>query len=190
MEQVKGDLRGVGFAHVEAVLALTTSTEGHGRVQTPGLDIFRSFEWLRFGVLGEYSLETRDYETAAALPGLTQIPAAHVAVVMELIDKGETISDSSDVYNSDGSRLDCDRLSGDLRLRNWRPGDQYRPQGALQAEKIKSFFQSARIPIWERRHWPVLTDGPKIVWSRRFGAAAEFAANAGSKRVLLVRESK
>jgi len=32
-----------------AVLELAASSEGHGRLQVPGLDIFRSFEWLRIG---------------------------------------------------------------------------------------------------------------------------------------------
>ena len=49
MELVKGDLRGIDFGHIAAVLDLARSTEGHGRLQAPGLDIFRSFEWLRFG---------------------------------------------------------------------------------------------------------------------------------------------
>ena len=43
--------------------------------------------------------------------------------------------------------------------------------GRSGEEKIKTFFQEARIPLWERRHWPVLTDGDSIVWSRRFGPA-------------------
>jgi tRNA(Ile)-lysidine synthase len=186
---VKGDLRGIGFAHVEAVLALTETTEGHGRLQAPGLDIFRSFEWLRFGVLGEYSLETRDYAAPAAFPGVTRISHVGLELVLELLEKPETFSDLRNVYNSDGDRLDCDQLSGDLLLRNWQPGDRYRPWGASQPEKIKTFFQAARIPIWERRHWPVLLQGSEIVWSRRFGAASAFAARDGCKRVLLVRES-
>ena len=190
MELVKGDLRGIGFAHVEGVLALTETSEGHGRLQAPDLDIFRSFEWLRFGTLGEYSLATRDYAAPAALPGITRIAAAGVELVLELLEKTETISDLGNVYNSDGDWLDGDRLSGGLLLRNWQPGDQYQPEGTSQPEKIKTMFQSARIPIWERRHWPVLLQGSEIVWSRRFGAASAFTASRGSKRVLLVRESK
>ena len=37
-------------------------------------------------------------------------------------------------------------------------------------------FQQARIPVWERTQWPVLTDAGSIVWTRRFGAAAAVAA--------------
>jgi len=84
--------------------------------------------------------------------------------------------------------LDWQRLSGSLELRNWRPGDQYQPSGSTGKEKVKTLFQRARIPLWERRHWPVLTDGPSIVWVRLFGPAAEFAAGAGSSLILKIRE--
>ena len=49
IRRVRGDLRSVDFLHVEAILAMATQTEGHGRVQLPGVDVFRSFEWMRFG---------------------------------------------------------------------------------------------------------------------------------------------
>jgi hypothetical protein len=51
-------------------------------------------------------------------------------------------------------------------------------------------FQEFRIPLWERRHWPVLLDGENIVWSRRFGPAAGIAPENGTRRVLEIRESK
>jgi tRNA(Ile)-lysidine synthase len=81
-------------------------------------------------------------------------------------------------------------VSGPLELRNWRPGDQYQPQGFGAAEKIKTFFQDFRVPLWERRHWPVLTDGSSIVWAHRFGPAAEFAAAPDSATILKIREMR
>jgi tRNA(Ile)-lysidine synthetase-like protein len=61
------------------------------------------------------------------------------------------------------------------------------------AVKIKTLFQEYRIPLWERRRWPVIVGcdgGPDelIVWTRRFGAASEFAASAESQSILLVRD--
>jgi hypothetical protein len=56
------------------------------------------------------------------------------------------------------------------------------------AQKIKALFQHARIPSWERRQWPVLTDGASIFWARRFGAAAPFRATQASRVILVIRE--
>ena len=90
--------------------------------------------------------------------------------------------------------LDWDKCSGSLLLRNWRPGDQVHSQFRAGAEKVKTLFQEFRIPLWERRSWPVLTDGQAvdspIVWTRRFGAAKDYAAGPASRTVLAIRELK
>jgi hypothetical protein len=62
--------------------------------------------------------------------------------------------------------------------------------GVPAAIKIKTLFQQARIPVWERTQWPVLTDGESIIWTRRFGAAAAVAAGAESSTILAVSEVK
>ena len=188
MELAKGDLRGIDFGHIRSVMDLARSTEGHGRLQAPGLDIFRSFEWLRFGQPGAGGLEARNYRLALAVPGTVRVPGTNLAISLELIDKSGPSGSPEWVYNKWVGCLDWQRLSGSLELRNWRPGDQYQPAGYSGQEKIKTLFQQARIPLWERRHWPVLTDGSSIVWARRFGPAAGLVAEQDAKVVLKIRE--
>jgi tRNA(Ile)-lysidine synthase len=188
MELAKGDLRGIDFGHIRSVMDLARSTEGHGRLQAPGLDIFRSFEWLRFGQPGAGGLETRNYRLALAVPGTVRVPGTNLAISLELIDKSGPSVSPEWVYNDWVGCLDWQRLSGSLELRNWRPGDQYQPAGYSGEEKIKTLFQRARIPLWERRHWPVLTDGSSIVWARRFGPAAGLVAEQDAKVILKIRE--
>ena len=60
--------------------------------------------------------------------------------------------------------------------------------GSAAAKKIKTLFQQARIPVWERAQWPVLTDAESIVWSRRFGTAAAVTAGIASPTILTVGE--
>jgi len=85
--------------------------------------------------------------------------------------------------------VDWERVAGSLMLRNWMPGDRYQPVLSASARKIKTLFQLARIPKWERRQWPVLVDGGSIVWTRQFGAAAEYAAGPETRTILRVRET-
>src|SRR5471032_1634351 len=178
---------GAVCVRVDALVALPLAA-GSRRVQAPGLDICRSFEWLRFSRLDTNHLPDGGYRLAAAIPGIVPVPGASLAFSLELIDKAETSEGSNSVYNDRVGCLDWQRLSGSLELRNWRPGDQYQPSGSTGKEKVKTLFQRARIPLWERRLWPVLTDGPSIVWVRLFGPAAEFAAGAGSSLILKIRE--
>jgi tRNA(Ile)-lysidine synthase len=190
MERVKGDLRGIDFIHVRAVVEMAAATEGHGRFQAPGLDIMRSFEWLRFGRPVINGLATRNYRLAVAVPGILRIPGTELEICLELTENSKDWDTGDSVYNVEMGGVDWRRLSGPLELRNWRPGDQYQPQGTAGPEKIKTLFQESRVPLWERRHWPVLTDGTSIVWARRFGPAAEFAAGQGSPIVLRIRERR
>ncbi len=190
METVKGDLRGIGFGHVEAALSLASGKEGHGRFQAPGLDVYRSFDWMRIAPPGIDTLENRNYRFPAPVPGSVELPDSGRWVVLEVIDTTSgtgLLSDS--VYNDGVGCVDWKRVSGPLELRNWRPGDQYQPFGYPHEEKIKTLFQKTRVPLWDRRHWPVLTDGPSIVWARRFGPAASYALDGNTRTALTIRET-
>lgn len=189
MEMVKGDLRSIDFAHIEAVLDLATATEGHGRLQAPGLDIMRSFDWLRFGRPLVDGLQNRNYRLPAPVPGKVRVPGSNRVLSLEIVENSENSETRESVYNmKETGEVDWERLSGPLDLRNWRPGDQYQPLGNTGEEKIKTLFQQFRIPLWERRHWPVLTDGNAIVWTRRFGPDARLAAQPGARKILTIRE--
>ncbi len=189
VEAAKGDLRGIGFEHLEGVRELVASTEGHGRMQIPGLDVFRSFEWLRIAPPAADNLENRNYRLPLPVPGAVRLPGLPSIVHTELFDNTDVTKSSGGVYNGCVGYLDWDRISGSLEIRNWRPGDQYQPAGRIGPEKIKTLFQEARIPLWDRRHWPVVTAGEEILWARRFGPAAAFAAGREAGTVLGIRET-
>ncbi len=187
IERVKGDLRGVDFSHISGILAIASRSRGSGCCEVPGIEVRRSLDWLCFAVPGS-GPSTDGFRVPAVVPGITRIPGTEFAVSTELIEKTETSGLSYNVYNRQMGCLDWSGVSGPLEFRNWRPGDQYQPVGNVGEHKIKLLFQKARVPSWERRLWPILTDGVSILWTRRFGAAARFAANAGSQVVLVIRE--
>jgi tRNA(Ile)-lysidine synthase len=187
IEQVRGSLRAIDFQHVERIRAMMATREGSGRMQIPDLDVYRSFDWLRLAPPGIDSRLERDFETDLTISGRTVVPGRQLTMETELID-------NPGVYNNgEVVALDWDQCTGSLsspglKLRNWRPGDRYQPQGRTTAEKIKTLFQEYRIPLWERRTWPVITKGDAIVWSRKFGIAGECATGPGSGKILTIRE--
>jgi tRNA(Ile)-lysidine synthase len=189
MEIVKGDLTAIDFAHVNAVLLLAAATEGHGRIQPPGLDIIRSFDWLRFAKPATVpGLQTRNYTFTVPVPAIIPIPGENFSISLEVFENATDQETCECVYNKGMVWVDQERLAGPLTLRNWRPGDQYNPLGSSSEQKIKTLFQEFRVPLWERRHWPVLTDGSSIVWSRRFGPATRVAAGPETRRFLKIKE--
>jgi len=152
----------------------------------PELDIYRSFSLLRLAPQHFDARLERNFCVPLTVPGETSLPERRLRIVAELVAP-------SRVYNSDVNALDRAKCRGSLHLRNWRPGDQLERAGYPGAVKIKTLFQEHRIPLWERRGWPVVVASDAgtpdfIVWTRRFGAAGEFAASAESQSVLLVRD--
>jgi tRNA(Ile)-lysidine synthase len=186
LERVRGDLRGVEFAHIAAVLKLAAAPLGYGRAAAPGVAVERSLDWLRFAPAGGRA--PAEYRVAAPVPGVVRIPGTSLEISLELVAGTETFEPAESVYNGGSGCLNWRTLSGSLEIRNWRPGDRYQPRGSTGEEKIKTLFQKARIPRWERRQWPVVTDGSAIVWARRFGPAARVAADPGCALVLRIRE--
>jgi tRNA(Ile)-lysidine synthase len=184
IEQVKGDLRTVGFDHIEAVLALAADPKG-GHADLPGVAVCRSFDWVRFS----FPEHAREWRVTIPIPGRVPVPGTDLSISLEIVDKSETSGPSDYVYNIEMGCLDWKRLPGFATLRNWRPGDRYQPIGASGESKLKDLFQRARIPVWERSGWPILETGEQIVWSRRFGAAAWCAAGPETPVILRVREA-
>lgn len=180
----KNDLRGIDIGHIERVLELAARKEGHGRTQAPGIDVFRSFEWLRLARPQTQTRWERDYSYRVGEPPDT-LCIGETSICLEIQDLP-----NSKHYNGRADELEADALGWPLELRNWHPGDEFQPVGRSRT-RIKSLFQEGRVPIWERHGWPVLVSGSEIVWTRDFGAAEAFVArNSGRGRILRVSETE
>jgi len=158
IETAKGDLRQIEYGHVEAVRAMRP-----GKLSLPGITVEKSFEWVRFARAGSAEPDVLD------------------GVGLELLD-------AANVYNGERHQLDWGILSDPLRLRSWQAGDRYRRVGRSKEERLKLLFQKFRVPVWERRSWPVLTCGDRIVWTREFGAAAGVERTESTRMVLVVKD--
>ena len=197
VEHVKGDLRGIGFDHVDSIRNLLAQPEGDGRIQVPGVEVTRSLDWVCFEKSGRKDpAANENWEIIVTVPGKYSLPCVTNGNFSSLMPP-ETVElklfRNSPVYNRDVNALDWDRAvaraKASIVLRNWRPGDQYQRQGHAGSEKIKTLFQENRIPVWERQHWPVITVGDSIAWVRQFGPAAQFAVDAASRTVLSIHET-
>lgn len=186
IERSKGDLRSIDFRHIERVVELVSAPKGHARLQIPGTDVLRSFDWVSImpsqtsRVPAHHS--SPDFEFPVHIPGTIQLAERGPAIHLR-------IHEVEAIYNKDVNCLDLDRFSGSLAVRNWRPGDRYIRAGHAGEEKIKHLFQEARIPVWERGSWPVITQGQQIVWARTFGPGSNYAVTLETQRVLLIQET-
>ena len=177
IERVRGDLRGVDFVHVEQVMRLARRRGGHGRAQVPELGVTRSFDWIRLaGIEGQPG---SGYRFEISVPGRYPVPGTEVELSLALLEVKNR-------YNTILGDLDWSETPGPLELRNWRPGDRYRPMGHTGQVRLKRLLQKARIPLWVRRFWPIITRGEAIIWAGGFGSSADHLAGPGSRTVLRV----
>ena len=193
IESARGNLQGIGWDHIEQLRSLAGKNSG-GEIHIPGLVAVRSFETIRLEAAHSEN-RAREFDFAIQPPTTVPLPDGKTTLVLRIADRG----DADRGYNELRSEtLDWERVPRPLRLRSWRPGDCYRPQGRLSTKKLKALFQESRTPVWERVGWPVLTvpaqstaDGgysDRIVWTRRFGVAEDCKPQAESRSWLQITE--
>lgn len=188
--ELRGNPRGLEMSHIEAILNLCRSDQGHDRVLVPELDALRSFDQLLLSRPGTLGGEQRGYRFNLLLGECRELPFSAGFISVQSLNSEQQICANfkedqellSEVVDLDGRQIADTSQLGSLAVRNWEPGDQLHRPGHQGAEKIKSLFQEYRVPLWQRRHWPVLVFENEIVWARRFGCAQRFQSpeNNGS----------
>jgi tRNA(Ile)-lysidine synthase len=68
------------------------------------------------------------------------------------------------------------------RVRAWRPGDRVQAHGQTTARRVKRYFNEHGIPVLDRRRWPVVVEGDRVLWVP--GICQAQAALDGGKRSL------
>ncbi|MGJ5819172.1 tRNA lysidine(34) synthetase TilS [Paludibaculum fermentans] len=186
LERASGSLRRFTLEHVERLLRLALKSDGEGQAVLPGVTAQRSFEWLRLAP----AVPDAAADWMVELPAPGRAPAG--PILLEVLEEATVCpapADGTDcLYNVGRDWLDYDRLSFPLILRNLHAGDTYQPVGRDRPVKLKHLMQSERVPSWNRANWPMIVSKGRIVWARRFGAAAWAAAGPGTRRVLRVGE--
>ncbi len=179
ISEVKGDLRRISFAHVEAILGLVTSSRQRPAVALPGglsvrridgsLCIFANDrqKTARPGVFKEKCGPTFHYHVQRPQP------PQHSPVVIQIEEIGWRITFAVmeiakvDAVHNTGQGVaffDINSLAFPLILRNVQPGDRFSPIGLKGSQKVKKFFIDHKVPREHRWKCPVLLSGEQIVW--------------------------
>ena len=166
-------LRDVSFDHIEAVRALLEEGKSGKFVQIPGgLQAAREFGRL---VFRQAPAAWADYTYELKIPGEVHIPEVGKVFRAEIVEIEANQALGQRVF------VDGESIGLYVTIRNWKPGDYYRPVG-LPAGKLKKLFQRARIPRGHRMRWPVIVADSTIVWVASFPVSREFAPRGQSKK--------
>jgi tRNA(Ile)-lysidine synthase len=163
------------FHHIERLrhcangeISTTTTLPGGWRAH---------FEGRRLQLIPPTQLEPQlksGYEYGLRIRGCCNLPELGLTVRAILV--------SAEIASSEapGTLLRLGRL-GQLTVRNWLPGDRFRPAHSGSEEKLKRLFSEKKVPAEQRSLWPVvLNKHNRIVWVRGFPVAHDFAWTPGA----------
>ena len=191
---VKGDLRQIGFNHIEAVLQLVADHEASGGIHLPDrieitaagreLIVFKHDTDLR--TASQKATEQRRFSYRIDLPSTTPVtiavPEAGVRVVFSIV--GDNFPADLRGAGQLQAFFDMDRLHFPLVLRNIQPGDRFLPLGAGGTQKVKKYFIDHKVPARHRASCPLLVSEHQIVWVVGHRVAETAKVTASTTKVL------
>jgi tRNA(Ile)-lysidine synthase len=170
-------LQDVSFDHIEAVRSLLNGPKSGKFVEIPGGWIaVREFDHL---VIRRSGNPVADYEYELQIPGNVHIPELRKAF------RAEILEGKCNELIPGRVLLDAESLGRCVRIRNWKPGDYYRPVG-LPAGKLKKLFQRAGIPRNQRKSWPVFVTDSTIIWVASFPVSRDFAPGERAEKLVAI----
>jgi tRNA(Ile)-lysidine synthase len=148
--ELRGDLKRIGLAHLEAIDRLVTSGRPGARLKLPGdCYVARSYDDLSFRALEVPS--HAGWELTVAGEGSYRLPAGGRLSV-------ERIPRPLDL--NAGSRRICylspERAPFPWVLRSCAPGDRFAPLGMSGMQKVKDLFINEKVPLQQRSGIPLL----------------------------------
>jgi tRNA(Ile)-lysidine synthetase-like protein len=194
---VRGNRRELNANHVEQVIRLANECTSGRRTELPGgIVVQRNFQELTFSRAAPARGAARvgtggaanayEYVVNCPLASATtiSIPELGKCFRLKVIDWPIAESDTK----RDANAIDADLLRPPLILRNWRPGDAYRPRGRRQEQKLRRMFVARRVLSGERAVWPVLESAGQVIWARGMPPAEEYCAQGDTRRGVVIEE--
>jgi tRNA(Ile)-lysidine synthase len=178
--ELRGDLKHIALAHLEAIDRLVSSERPNARLNLPGdCSVVRSYGRVRFEAL-QLPADSA-WELVIEGEGNHILPAGEQLLVQR-VPRPETLDSGSRrvVYLSPAQAL------FPWLLRGFIPGDRFTPLGMSGAQKIKDLFINQKIPPAERRCIPLLFSRGRILWVLGVRQADEARVSDGDQTVLRV----
>lgn len=198
--ELRGSREQLTAQHVGSVVDLAAKSQSGASIDLPGVCVERIFNRLRFAKVSpaldsaseaENTRQNRDFAYTLSRPAHMESASVVVTEIhrrfnLKMVDWPTAPRDTVVGWGA----LDFDRVRWPLVLRNWRPGDSYRPQGSRRVRKLKRLLLESRVPQSARGSWPVLTSEGKVIWASGYPVAEELAAHQGTQTGLVIGEEE
>lgn len=167
----KGNLRRIQAGHIEQILNLLRSDKAAAQLHLPDrllvtidardLIFARQPTALRHIHQNE-DPEKKGYAHRLETPGQVHIPEIGGQFSVSAIELPAT--DEMAAFQANMALVDGDVVDFPLIIRSLAPGDRFCPLGLKGSRKVSRFLRDAGIPQKEKRRYPVVISGDKIIW--------------------------
>ncbi len=158
---LKGELKPLAHVHVQAVLRLMVAPSPSGSLDLPhGVRVVRDREEINF-LLGPAE-ENTGFEYHIPRIQTTFIREIDIFLQLSVCDVRE-VSHLKDCPLTT-ALFDLNAVTFPLKVRNFKPGDRFKPLGMAGSQKLKTFFINHKVPRSKRQSCPVLLSSGKIIW--------------------------
>lgn len=188
IEEVKGNLEGIAFSHIEAILNLIKDGPSQGSLDLPAnIKVEREYDKLVI-CKGEREKRGNGEGIILIVPGVTRLK--------ELIIETQLFSTSYPLTpNPSKAYLDYDKLKLPILVRHRKFGDRFHPYGMVHpygmagSKKVKDFLMDLKVPRKARDKVYLLEDGEGIIWIVGFNRIDErVKITEDTKKVLVIEE--
>ena len=172
LAKTKGNLRRIEFANIDSAINLLVKKSSSGTIDLPdSIKIQKDRDTIHI-----YKEQSRNRDYRRTNDGRDifsfeyQIENFEPVFIKEInahIRFTEMRIEDMPDYRSAGQHtnfFDKDALNFPMVLRNFRPGDSFKPLGMNGTQKLKKFFIDKKVPRSERIKCPILLSGGKLIW--------------------------
>ena len=182
IEKLLGNLKGIGYKHIEDILSILNENTNAAVMLPYNLRAYISYRYL---VLGPYNKELhKSYSYILEHDKNNIIPSQGLNILLKTMGVGEITDmkkDKNTVY------IDKDRINKDLRIRNRLDGDIFSPIGLKGSKKLKKYFIDEKIPREERDNIRLIADGGDIVWVVGKRLSEKYKITSETKKVVMIK---
>ena len=178
LQTIGSQLADITFERIESVRNLLRDGMSGKTIQLQGkLLAERSFDKI---ILRHMQGTEPEFMYELPIPG-----SLHVPELGKTFRAGITDASLMERHSSSKDRVfvDGESLGACVKIRNWKPGDYYKPVG-WPGGKIKKLFQRAKVPRNQRSRWPVFVIDSAVVWVASFPVSREFAPGGSSQKIV------
>ena len=186
LQRMTGNTQGPRFEIIQRLLDLLENGQSGWALHINTVDVGREYDRLVFskrGAIAPYDLSSFSFnEMRVNIPGevIWPLTGQHVTVSVKRASAVAPQSDSFEMH------FDADTFTPTLRLRNWQPGDVFRPKGmGGRQKKLQDFFSDIKLPRSQREKVPLFVSPEGILCVGGLRADERFQVSSSTTSVVI-----